>query len=93
MKTIRKYLVNAFTKVAKERGWEDSSKHPRGLRACGFKSARQWGRAMADNYFYPGNLHGMDSVVVEMIEQAALNDEPLTQHDFDALAEEEISCW
>lgn len=93
MSTIRKHLVNAFTKVAKERGWEDSKNTARGLRACGFKSARQWGRMMADYYFSNDNLYPVEDAIAEMLEDAARAGTPLTQVDFDAFVEEEISCW
>lgn len=93
MATIRKHLARAFTKIAKERGWEDSKKTPHSLRRYGYKNARQWGRMMASNYFSSFHLHGVDSIITEMLEEAARNDEPITQADFDCLAEEEISCW
>lgn len=93
MASIRKHLVNAFTKEAKARGWHDSAINPRGLAHCGFKSARQWGRLMADHYFNAENLYEVESAIAEMIEDAARHDMPLTQADFDAFVEEEISCW
>lgn len=91
MTTIRKYLVNAFTKVAESRGWDDSAKNHHTLHRYGYKSARQWGRAMSE--MYDENVLDLPNGLVDMIEEAARNDTPLTQDDFDAFAEEEVSCW
>lgn len=91
MTTIRKHLVNAFTKIAKSRGWCDSKKTPHTLNRYGFKSARQWGRMMAG--MYGENILDLPNGLVDMIEEAARSDSPLTQADFDDFAEEEISCW
>lgn len=90
MKTTRKMLVNAFTKIAKR--WEDSKTHPENLRKHGFKNARQWGRWVASMYSVNG-IFDMPDSLIEMYEDAAKNDIPVIQEDFDAWAEEEISCW
>lgn len=93
MKSIRKYLVNAFEDFAMGMGWDDSSKHPRGIRHCGYKSCRQWARDMAEMYEEPRSLGGWNEAIIEMIEDAARNDQPLTQTDFDAFVDEEVRCW
>lgn len=90
MITHRKGLVNAYTKIAER--WEDSKKTPHGLRRYGYKNARQWGRLMADKYFDVDGLIS-DSLLIDMIDDANKVDAPLTQIDYDYLAEEEISCW
>lgn len=92
MKTIRGYMVRAFEKIAKERGWEDSAKTPHTLRRYGFKNARDWGRHMASQYEIDSVLE-MPEALVEAIEYCKQNDMPISQHDFDYFAEEEISCW
>lgn len=92
MKSHRKYLINAFEKEAMARGWHDSAKNPRGLARCGYKNARQWARWMADTYFDENGLITC-SILMDVIEDAAKVDQPLTQADYDYVAEEEISCW
>lgn len=90
MKTNRKYLARAFTKIAKR--WEDSKKTTENLRKHGYKNARQWGREMANVYFDDKAEMCCDALA-EMLEEAALCDEPITQDDFDYFALEEISSW
>lgn len=92
MKTIRKSLVRAFTKIAKERHWDNSAKTPYNLSRYGFKSARDWGRHMVSMYELD-NVLEMPESLVEAIEYCKQNDMPITQHDFDYFAEEELSCW
>lgn len=92
MASIRKHLVNAYTKIAEER-WNDSKHTAHSLRRYGFKSPREWGRHMAAQYYNGNNLYQIDTAVVDMLEEAARIDVPLTQADYDALAEEDISCW
>lgn len=93
MASIRKHLVNAFENFAISMGWEDSAKHKRGIRHCGYKNSRQWARMMAEIYEEPLSVGGWNSAIIDMIEEAARTDTPLTQHDYDAFVEEEISCW
>ena len=90
MKTNRKYLARSFTKIAKR--WEDSKKTTENLRNHGYKNARKWGREMANMYFDERASMCADSLA-EMLEEAALCDEPITQDDFDYFAFEEISNW
>lgn len=92
MASIRKHLVNAFTKIAKER-WTDSKRTPHVITRYGFNSPREWGRHMAAQYFGGDDLYEVNSAIVEMLEDAAKMDVPVIQADYDALAEEEISCW
>lgn len=47
---------------------------------------------MAANYM-PENWQLMPDSLREMIEEAQAAGVPLTQHDFDDYAEEEILCW
>lgn len=90
MKTNRKYLTRSFTKIAKR--WDDSKKTTENLRKHGFKSARQWGREMANMYFYEMASMCADSLA-EMLEEAVISDQPINQEDFDYFAFEEISNW
>lgn len=90
MKTNRKYLARSFTKIAKR--WDDSKKTTENLRKQGFKSARQWGREMANMYFDERASMCADSLA-EMLEEVALSDLPVTQEDFDGFAYEEIYAW
>lgn len=91
MKTNRKYLTRAFTKIAKR--WEDSKTTPDNLRRYGFKNARQWGRHMAGMYFDDAACNMAADALAEMLEDAALSDLPITQEDFDGFAYEEIYSW
>lgn len=92
MATIRKHLVNAFENVGKAYGWDDGFKNPYTARRQGFNSLREWARCMAVNYMPENNLL-MPDTLLEMIEEAQAAGVPLTQHDFDDYAEEEILCW
>ena len=86
----RKGLVNAFTKIANR--WEDSKKTPHSLRRYGYRNSRQWGRMMADQYFDTNGLI-ISSTLIDAIDDANKVDMPMTQIDYDCVAEEEISCW
>lgn len=90
MKTDRKMMVRAFTKIAKR--WEDSKTTPHSLRRYGFKDARAWGRYVAGMYSFNGVMD-MPDAIIEEYEIAAKRGEKVAQADFDAFAEEEISCW
>ena len=92
MTTIRKHLVNAFENVGKEYGWDDGLKTPYTARRQGFNYLREWARCMAANYM-PENHILMPDSLLEMIEDAQRAGIPLTQHDFDAYAEEEVNAW
>lgn len=92
MATIRKHLVNAFENVGERYGWDDGLKTPYTARRQGFKTLREWARCMAANYM-PEDWQLMPDSLREMIEEAQAAGVPLTQHDFDNYAEEEILCW
>ena len=92
MATIRKHLVNAFENVGERYGWDDGLKTPYTARRQGFNSLREWARCMAANYM-PESWQLMPDSLREMIEEAQAAGVPLTQHDFDDYAEEEILCW
>lgn len=91
MKTTRKYLTRAFTKIAKR--WEDSKTTTENLRKHGYKNARQWGREMAALYFDDVACNMASDALAEMLEDVALSDLPVTQEDFDGFAYEEIYSW
>lgn len=89
-KSNRKMLINAFEKAALELGWNDSLRTANCIRRYGFKNCRSWARKMASWYGPDEHYLCMDRGLVEMIEQAALEDRPLTQSDFDDFARDEI---
>lgn len=89
-KSNRKMLINAFEKAALERGWNDSFHTANCIRRYGFKNCRSWAREMASWYDFDARYLDMDCAMVEMIEQAALEDRPLTQSDFDDFVRDEI---
>lgn len=89
-KTYRKMLINAFEKAARERGWHDSKITPNCMSHYGLKGARSWAREMASWYNVDASYLDMDYPLVEMIEQAAIEDRPLTQEDFDDFVRDEI---
>ena len=92
MATIRKHLVNAFENVGKWYGWDDGLVTPHTARRNGFNSLREWARCMAANYM-PENVLLMPDSLREMIEDAQRAGVPLTQHDFDDFAREEVDAW
>lgn len=92
MATIRKHLVNAFENVGKWYGWDDGLVTPYTARHQGFNSLREWARCMAANYM-PENVLLMPDSLREMIEDAQRAGIPLTQHDFDEFAREEVDAW
>lgn len=92
MATIRKHLVNAFENVGKWYGWDDGLVTPYTARRQGFNSLREWARCMAANYM-PENVLLMPDSLREMIEDAQRAGIPLTQHDFDEFAREEVDAW
>lgn len=92
MATIRKHLVNAFENVGKAYGWDDGLKTPYTARRQGFNSLREWARCMAANYM-PENHLLMPDTLLEMIEDAQRAGVPLTQHDYDEFAFEEVNAW
>lgn len=89
-KSNRKMLINAFEKAALERGWNDSFHTANCIRSYGFKNCRSWAREMASWYDFDAHYLDMDCALVEMIEQAALEDRPLTQSDFDDFVSDEL---
>lgn len=89
-KTYRKMLINAFEKAARERGWHDSKITPNCITSYGFKDCRQWAREMASWYGIEADYPYQDQAVIEMMEEAAREDRPLTQHDFDDFVRDEI---
>ena len=89
-KSNRKMLINAFEKAALERGWNDSFHTANCIRSYGFKNCRSWAREMVSWYDLDAHYLDMDCALVEMIEQAALEDRPLTQSDFDDFVRDEI---
>ena len=91
MATIRKHLVNAFENVGKVYGWDDGLKLPHTARRKGLKSLRGWARCVAANYM-PEDWQFMPDSLREMIEEAQAAGVPLTQHDFDRYAFEEIDA-
>lgn len=92
MATIRKHLVNAFENAALSRGWDDSLVTPFTARRCGYNSLREWARTMA-NMYTPEDFILMPDSLLELIEDAQKAGVPLTQHDFDDYANEEIDAW
>lgn len=92
MATIRKRLVNAFENVGKWYGLDDGLVTPYTARRQGFNSLREWARCMAANYM-PENVLLMPDSLREMIEDAQRAGVPLTQHDFDEYALEEVDAW
>ena len=91
MKSHRKALTRAFTKIAKR--WEDSKKTRYNLTRYGYKNARDWGRLMAANYFSPVDGRITCDTLIDLIDDANKVDKPLDQYDYDYLAEEEINAW
>lgn len=89
-KTYRKMIINAFEKAARDRGWHDSKITPNCMSHYGFKSARSWAREMASWYDVDAHYLDQDLALVEMIEDAAREDRPLTQADFDDFVRDEI---
>ncbi|EDV3179115.1 hypothetical protein CSP48_004028 [Salmonella enterica subsp. arizonae] len=79
----RKKLVRAFAKFAKK--WSDSKTSEYCLIRCGYKSASDWARCVADRY---------NAEILKCY--ADWIDTPLnewTQYEYDSFVEEEISCW
>lgn len=92
MKSIRKYLVNAFTKIGER--YDDSAINGEHIRKYGYKNARDYGRSITAMYVGKSEEFGdLPDSIVEMLEEAAMEDRPITQEDFDLWAEEEMSCW
>lgn len=91
MSTVRKMVVNAFTKIAEER-WGDSKDTAHSIRRYGFKNPRDWGRHMANMYSWRKG-HEIADELLDLYRDAREVDAPVTQHDIDYFAEEEISCW
>lgn len=91
MKSLRKMLTRSFTKVAMR--WEDSKETADNLRRHGFKNARAWGRAVALSYETEGSHLMLCDGLLEVIESAAKEDRPITQHDVDEFVEMEITYW
>ena len=89
-KTYRKLLVNAFENIAQCNKWNDSKHSPVTMKPAGFIHAGAWARAFAACDIPDGGLGAMNDFLINMIEEAAREDRPLTQRDFDDFARDEL---
>lgn len=92
MATMRKMLINGFEKEIRRRGWADSKKSPYTIHRGEYKSVRHFARCLAGCYDLEQPFPFMNETLTEMMEEAATQDRPLTQHDFDEFAHWEIEC-
>lgn len=85
-KSLRKMMVRAFVKYAKDRGWGDSKNGARySWSGNAFNNANDWARNWADGYFWN------DGTPIEAFAEHFEPGQQITQHDIDGYVDEEMS--
>lgn len=85
-KSLRKMMVRAFVKYAKDRGWGDSKNGARySWSGNAFNNANDWARNWADGYFCN------DGTPIEAFAEHFEPGQQITQHDIDGYVDEEMS--